>query len=169
MNIFDAISFLDREVPNPLEGLPEELFLYISRTTPLINVDLLIQDEKRRTLLSWRNERYTGIGWHVPGGIIRFKENLATRIRKVAESEIGAEVGFEPTPIAINEIIHPNQEIRGHFISLLYRCFIHEAYIPQNKGLTRNDNGYIAWHDSCPEPLFKYHEIYRNFIDNRHH
>jgi ADP-ribose pyrophosphatase YjhB (NUDIX family) len=168
LNILEAISFLDHQVPNPTEGLPEELFLYISRTTPLVNVDLLIKDEKGRTLLSWRNERYTGIGWHVPGGIIRFKEDLETRIRKVAESEIGTDVSFDPTPVAINQIINPGQAIRGHFISLLYKCFLSSTFVPHNRGLSRNANGYIAWHDSCPDPLFKFHEIYRDFIDRTH-
>lgn len=166
MNISEAISFLDHHVSNPSQGLPEELFLYISRTTPLINVDLLIKDENERTLLSWRNERYTGVGWHVPGGIIRFKENLQTRIRKVAETEIGADVSFDPLPIAIHQIINPDQDIRGHFISLLYKCFLNSSFVPQNNGLSRNDNGYIAWHDSCPRQLFKFHEIYRKYITN---
>jgi ADP-ribose pyrophosphatase YjhB (NUDIX family) len=165
LNISQAISFLDYQVPDPSEGLPEELFLYISRTTPLINVDLLIKDENGRTLLSWRNEKYTGEGWHVPGGIIRFKENLEARIRKVTETEIGTDVSFDSTPVAINQFIHPDQNIRGHFISLLYKCFLNGTFVPQNKGLSKNDNGYIAWHDSCPLQLFKFHEIYREFID----
>ncbi|MFH0926489.1 MAG: NUDIX domain-containing protein [bacterium] len=164
MDSSEAISFLDHHVSNPSDGLPEELFLYISRTTPLINVDLLIKDENGRTLLSWRHERYTGIGWHVPGGIIRFKETMETRIRKVAETEIGTDVDFDPIPMAINQIIHPHQNIRGHFISLLYKCFLNGKFVPQNTGLSRNDNGYIAWHDSCPCELFKFHEIYRQFI-----
>jgi ADP-ribose pyrophosphatase YjhB (NUDIX family) len=168
LNISEAISFLDHQVPNPAGGLPEELFLYVSRTTPLINVDLLVKDERGRTLLSWRNERYTDTGWHVPGGIIRFKENFETRIKKVATTEIGTDVTFDPIPIAINEIIHPNQAIRGHFISLLYKCFLDGSFVPQNKSLSINENGYISWHDSCPHELFKFHEIYRSFIDTIH-
>ena len=168
MTIPEAISLLDCLVPDPSEGLPEELFLYISRTTPLINVDLLIKDENDRTLLSWRNERYTGIGWHVPGGIVRFKENLETRIKKVAEIEIGTDVSFDPVPVAINQIINPDQAIRGHFISLLYKCFLNGTFVPQNNGLSGTDNGYIAWHSSCPQRLFKFHEIYRSFIDKIH-
>jgi ADP-ribose pyrophosphatase YjhB (NUDIX family) len=167
LNILEATSFLDRAVPNPSDGLPEELFLYISRTTPMINVDLLIKDERGRTLLSWRNERYTGTGWHVPGGIVRFKEALETRIKKVAEIEIGTEVVFHPAPIAMNEIIHPDQSIRGHFISLLYKCFVDGSFAPQNKGLSRDDNGYLAWHDACPHSLFSFHEMYRTYIDQR--
>ena len=76
-------------------GLPDEVFYYISRTTPLVNVDLLIKDENGRTLLSWRNDRYAGKGWHVPGGIVRFKETLETRVQKVAEIEVGVNISFE--------------------------------------------------------------------------
>src|SRR4030042_2731238 len=79
LNIAEAIAALDRQVPNPSAGLPEELFLYISRTTPLVNVDLLIKDENGRTLLAWRDDQYSGKGWHVPGGIGRFKEPLERR------------------------------------------------------------------------------------------
>ena len=55
MNINNAIEFLDNKITNPKEGLPDEIFYYLSRITPLINVDLLIKDENGRTLLSWRN------------------------------------------------------------------------------------------------------------------
>ena len=75
MNIVDAIKCLKQEVPNPSKGLPDDLFYYISSTTPIINVDLLIKDEKECALLAWRDDQYAGKGWHVPGGIIRFKGN----------------------------------------------------------------------------------------------
>ena len=81
MNITEAIVALEKHVPNPSEGLPDELFLYVSRITPLVNVDLLIKDENGRTLLSWRDDQYCGQGWHVPGGIIRFKEALETSVK----------------------------------------------------------------------------------------
>ncbi len=163
MNINEAIEFLDKQVPNPSEGLPDEVFYYISRTTPLVNVDLLIKDEKGRTLLSWRDDQYTGKGWHVPGGIIRFKEKLETRIQKVAKNEIGAAVKFDPVPIAINQIMCRNNT-RGHFISILYKCFLTNKFIPKNKNLTNKDPGYLKWHTTCPDNLLKFHEIYRKFL-----
>jgi colanic acid biosynthesis protein WcaH len=88
MNIAEAIAVLDKHVPNPSTGLPDELFYYISKTTPLVNVDLLIKDEKGRTLLSWRNDQYCGRGWHIPGGIVRLKETLEARVKKVANLSI---------------------------------------------------------------------------------
>ena len=164
MNIHEAIKFLDKQISNPSLGLPEEVFLFISQTTPIVNVDLLIKDENGQTLLSWRNDPFHGVGWHIPGGIIRFKEKLERRIQKVAEIEIGAPVEFDPDPIAINQLIAPKRNTRGHFISILYKCSLPSKYIPGNKGLSNKDNGYLMWHDSCPENLIKVHEIYRKYI-----
>lgn len=164
MTLADAISVLDHHVANPSEGLPDELFYYLSRITPLVNVDLLIKDENGRTLLAWRKDQYAGEAWHVPGGIVRFKETFATRIQKVAEIELGTPVNFDATPIALNQLIHPNRDVRGHFISLLYRCSLPAVFVPPNRGLVPGDRGFLKWHDSCPDSLITYHEIYRKFI-----
>lgn len=164
MSIADAIAVLEKQVPNPSEGLPDELFYYISKTTPLVNVDLLIKDENGRTLLSWRNDQYCGKGWHVLGGIVRFKETLETRVRKVAETEIGIDIDFDTIPIAVNQCIHHEQDIRSHFISILYKCFPPSTFIPENKGLSHEDVGYLMWHDCCPDNLLKFHEMYRKYI-----
>jgi ADP-ribose pyrophosphatase YjhB (NUDIX family) len=164
LNIAEAIAALVKQVPNPSMGLPDDVFYYISRTTPLVNVDLLIKDENGRTLLSWRNDQYAGKGWHVPGGIVRFKETLETRVQKVAETEVGVNISFESTPIALHQIIHHERDIRGHFISLLYKCFLSGNFVPQNQGLSIEDGGYLMWHDHCPDNLLKCQEIYQKHI-----
>ncbi|MCD6399140.1 MAG: NUDIX hydrolase [Candidatus Aenigmarchaeota archaeon] len=165
MNILEAIEFLDKQVPHPSSGLPEELFLFISRLTPMVNVDLLIKDENGRTLLSWRDDVYAGAGWHLPGGIVRFKEKLEERVLKVAETEIGTVVEFDPVPVTINQVICKH-DTRGHFISILYKCFLSGKYIPKNIGLSNKDTGYLVWHNSCPKNLVKVHEMYRKYIKN---
>lgn len=164
MNISDAIAILVQHVPNPSLGLPDEVFYYISRTTPLVNVDLLIKDENGRTLLSWRNDQYCGEGWHVPGGIVRFRETLETRVKKVAETEIGVNVDFDMVPIAVNQCIHHERDIRSHFVSILYKCSLPSTFIPENKGLSQENAGYLMWHDFCPDHLINFHEMYRKFI-----
>src|SRR3989339_1222570 len=141
MNIADAVEVLKNKVPNPSAGLPDDLFYYLTTVTPMINVDLLVKDERGRTLLAWRNDQYAGKGWHIPGGIIRFKETIEDRIKMVAETEIGSAVDYDVNPIAVNEIIDPNKEIRSHFISLLYRCLIPSSFEPENKGLKITDPG----------------------------
>ncbi len=165
MNINQAINFLEKQIKNPQVCLPEEIFLFASRIMPLVNVDLLLQDEKGRTLLAWRDDQYAGTGWHIPGGIIRVKERLEERLEKVAETEIGAKVKFEPKPLAINEMIF-EREVLGHFISFLFKGYLPGAFLPQNKGLKENDAGYLKWHKKCPGNLLKSHAIYKDYIDH---
>lgn len=163
MKINEAIAVLEAEISDPTKGLPFEVFELVSRLTPLVNVDLLIKDEKNRLLLAWRDDLFAGQGWHIPGGIVRYKENLETRIQKTAEREVGSKIQFNPDPIAINQIVCKH-ETRGHFISLLYECSLSSDFIPLNDNLSPHDVGYLAWHDSCPENLIKSHEMYRPFL-----
>lgn len=165
MNFSDAIAFLDKEVPDPSAGLPDEVFYYISKTTPLVNVDLLIKDEKGRTLLAWRDDPIVGLGWHIPGGIIRFKETFAQRVQKVAQLEIGVDsIQYDQTPLALNQVILNDHAIRGHFISILYKCSLPEAFVPENRGISNADPGYLMWHDTCPDNLLETQDIYKDFF-----
>ncbi len=157
---------LQKAVPDPSAGLPDDIFYYISRTTPLVNVDLLIKDENGRTLLAWRDDCHTGVGWHVPGGIVRFKETLEERIVRVAECEIGMAVEFDSAPIALNQTINSQRDVRGHFISLLYKCFLASTFKPMNENILPGRAGYLMWHDGCPENLLQIQHMYRVFVDN---
>jgi colanic acid biosynthesis protein WcaH len=163
-SIVEAVKTLVNAVPDPTRGLPDPIFYYISQTTPFINVDLLIQDELGRTLLAWRDDVHAGTGWHVPGGIIRFKETIAERIRQVALSEIGITVDHEAVPIALNEMIHHDRDLRGHFISLLYRCHLSSDFSPENSSLSSSDAGYLQWHEKCPVNMIVYHDVFRKYI-----
>jgi ADP-ribose pyrophosphatase YjhB (NUDIX family) len=163
MNIQEAIEFLEGQIQAPSSGLPEDIFLFTSRLTPMVNVDLLVKNENSQTLLAWRDDQFVGAGWHLPGGIIRFKEKLETRLLKVAETELGTSVTFEAEPIAINQIIR-DHDTRGHFVSFLYKCFLSSEYVLKNDGLRDTDNGYLKWHNACPKNLIKVHEVYRKWI-----
>lgn len=166
MDITEAIAAIEENLGDPRGGLPEELFLFASSITAMVNVDLLIKDEAGRTLLAWRDDMYCGAGWHVPGGIIRFKERLHERLEKVALTEIGTEVEYDPAPLVINELfIKPR--VRGHFISFLYRCSLPASFVPPNRGLAPTDPGFLRWHDGCPDDLLSVHEQYRGYIDGR--
>jgi len=162
MNTKGAIKFLEKQIKNPSEGMPEEIFFFISKITPMINVDLLIKDEKGRTLLAWRDDDFYK-GWHIPGGIIRFKEKSETRIQKVAKREIGYKIKFDPAPMAIYQVM-ARRNTRGHFISLLYKCFLSNKFVLKNKGLSKKDAGYLMWHDSCPRELLKCQCMYKKYI-----
>lgn len=161
----ERLAAIGGELDDPHRGLPEELFLFISRLTPLVNVDLLIKDAQGQILLTWRDDGYDGPGWHIPGGIVRYKESLAQRIAQVAHLELGATVSHAAAPLALHEIVHPTRPARGHFISLLYPCTLtsaldsdraHRGGVPQA--------GAWAWFASCPDDLIPVHDIYRSYL-----
>lgn len=162
-NINKNIKEIEKYIENPTKGLPEEVFLFISRITPMVSVELLIKDENNRTLLSWRNDQIFGKGWHMPGGVVRLNETIENRVIKVSESEIGTNVLFDKTPIKMCQCIL-NQKERCHFISFLYKCYLSSSFVPDNKELTSNDNGYLMWHDKCPVNLLKAQKSYREYI-----
>lgn len=159
-----AIDDLNSLVRDPRKGLDQKLFLLVSRLTPMVNVDLLIIDALG-TLLVWREDQFYR-GWHIPGGIIRFKELAKDRIREVARLELGVAVSHDAEPIAINQKINTERDVRGHFIALLYRCALLES-LPEERrclDLHRPAPGQWAWHTSPPDNLLPQHQVYGAFI-----
>ena len=159
------IQGIEREMGAAESGLPEELFLFVSRVTPLVNVDLLIQDDRNRTLLTWRSDRFHGPGWHIPGGFIRYKERAAERIGAVAQRELNAQVDFDSAPVLVHESIRADWRDRGHLISLLYRCRLLSA-LDERQRFTPSAPlpGQWLWHQHCPQDLIAEQQPYAALI-----
>ena len=154
-------------VPDPKSGLPQELFYFVSRMTPMVNVDLLIKNRAGQTLLTWREDEFYGPAWHIPGGIIRFKERIEDRIVKVANLEVGCGVRFSADPINVRGMINASRDIRGHFISLVYLCELDGDPTPSNEA--NHDAplaGQWSWHNFAPKNLLSVHEPFRKFIND---
>lgn len=164
-DLLAAVDTLRALTVDAASGLPEELFLYVSSITPLVNVDLLITDGQGRTLLTWRDDSYHKAGWHVPGGIIRFKETFIDRVHAVARIELGATVQASAAPLAINQVIHPTRSVRGHFVSLLFRCHLTSA-LDERRQFTPAVPlpGQWCWHAAPPENLLGGQNMYRPFF-----
>jgi colanic acid biosynthesis protein WcaH len=161
-----AIAILESAVGDPHRGLPEEIFLLVSRIAPLVNVDLLIQDEARHTLLTWRDDEFFGTGWHVPGSVIRYQELAADRIHACARQELGAEVAFESVPLLVSEHVAARSS-RGHAISLLYRCSLLTPPDERRRArVTPPSAGEWRWHAGCPQDLLSAQDPYRGFFDS---
>jgi ADP-ribose pyrophosphatase YjhB (NUDIX family) len=157
--------YLDENGGKLPADLPEDLFLLISCVVPMVNVDLLIKDNQGRTLLTWRDDEIYGAGWHLPGGVVRFREKASDRVREVARMELGAEVTFDETPLWVAEIIHPTRDVRGHAVALLYRCELASelrADLKYDGG--RPAAGAWQWHRDCPPDLLPFHRVYARFL-----
>lgn len=150
------------EIKDPREGLPDEVFDFVRRVTPLVNVDLLIRRDGE-SLLAWREDEYDK-GWHVMGGIVRFREPLQKRINAVAAQEIGVAVESEASPCAMNEVCGHQ---RAHFISLLYRCRLMEAIDPFRMfgGKGKPENGALAWFRGAPADLCPSQHFYTEWLN----
>lgn len=167
MDLNNTFIKIKKIINDPTKGLPEDVFLFVSEVTPMVNVDLLIKDENNRILLAWRDDEFAGKGWHIPGGIVRYKETFETRVNQVALDEIGTLVQFNSKPIDINQIIIPNQQTRGHFISLLYECILSDKYILPNNNVKETDVGYLKWHDKYPDNFLEVQKIYKKYFKMR--
>lgn len=162
----EAIRTVEAAVDDPHRWLPQPIFYLVSRLMPLANVDLLVQDERGRTLLTWRDDEFFGQGWHVPGSTIRFQETIADRVHGCAQMELGAEVAFDPFPIAIEEEIDPALTTRGHCLALLYRCRLLSPPEPAREwtsGPPQRDQW--AWHAGPPANLLPVHQRYVRFLE----
>ncbi len=84
----------------------------------------------------------------------------------MAALELGATVEADPEPITILEKISSKRDVRGHFISLLYRCRLISSLDEQRRcaNLDAPLHGEWAWHAHCPANLIAEHEVYRRFL-----
>ena len=168
-----AIAELESFALEPECGLPEEVFQLVSRLTPLLSVDLLIQDDAGRILLTWRHDGAYGPGWHIPGGIIRYKERALDRLHAVARTELGAEVTCdvtceatcEPIPALVVEHVKPESSNRGHVVSLLYRCRLLTPPAEKLRFDAENPKpGHWQWHTRGAIRLIPEQQMYEPYL-----
>ena len=163
-HLADLVAALEAALDDPRRGLPEEVFRFVSRLTPLPNVDLLIQDEQLGTLLTWRQDEFFGTGWHLPGGVIRYKETAEQRARACARGELGAEIALDPAPLTVTEGIG-DRDTRGHHIALLFRCRLLSEPDPERRaGQAHPLPGQWRWHPRCPADLIETQRPYTKYF-----
>ncbi|RDJ98653.1 GDP-mannose mannosyl hydrolase [Paraburkholderia lacunae] len=64
-------------------------FLDIVRLTPLISIDLIVDDSTGRVLVGYRRNRPARRTWFVPGGRILKDETLDTAFTRIVDAELG--------------------------------------------------------------------------------
>ncbi len=162
---------LDEKGIDPSTALGTDLFNFVSTLTPIVNVDLFIHDSDGRVLLSYRdNDPTTGSGWHIPGGCVRFRETLDSRIHKTAFKELGTDIIYNPRPVLAKEsfgedgLADQNDHVRGHFISLLYDCTLSpDAKIINCDG--EKIAGHLGWFTDVPEGFIEVQQFYKPYLE----
>ncbi|WP_049946256.1 NUDIX domain-containing protein [Butyrivibrio sp. WCD2001] len=175
--IDNLVEELQNELQNqgidPRNGLPESLFLLLSSLTPIPNIDLFVTDSSGRFLLSWRDDKIYGSGWHIPGGCIRMLETMEHRIQMTAENELGTGVICNNIPVLTIESIkdddvNAGSRVRAHHICILFKCELPEGYSIEeyNKGKKENESGYLKWFDEVPDDFLPVQvPLYKKYIE----
>ena len=145
------------ELMDARAGLGKRLFEAISSLTPSVSVELIVKSaDQKYSLLTWRDDELYGPGWHVPGGVVRFKENLINRVEKVVHQEIGVPAKSIEGPIGFHEVFNKERDRRGHFICFVYRVILSEEPLKQRQAIDKPlSAGQWRWFSRCPENFIK--------------
>ena len=163
-NICQALDKMDGTA-----GIGKILFESISRLTPAVSVELIIKSQDQRSsLLTWREDELYGPGWHVPGGVVRFKEKLTSRVQKVLKNEIGVSASKIEGPIGFHEIFNKKRDKRGHFICFVYKVILIEDPPFRTKAQDGvNTRGSWRWFTKCPDNLIENQHSLVKYIDGK--
>ena len=149
-------------------GIGKTLFESISRLTPAVSVELIIKSQDQQSsLLTWRDDELYGPGWHVPGGVVRFKETLISRVDKVLKHEIGVSASKIEGPIGFHEIFNNKRDIRGHFVSFVFLVELIGAPPEEHRAKESTPkSGCWRWFAKSPHNLISNQKILAGYIDN---
>ena len=168
----EAVLQLRSLEPAQQNGLPQELFLLISSLVPLVNVELLVVNEKNQLLLSRRNDRYFEKSWHIPSCYMRIYESFSQCVHATALRELGRDVTFPEVPVAVRNIIReansrqecPNE--CGHNVAMLFRSSLPADYMINNGEKGPDDDGFLRWFNVLPENFKKIQMAYADVLSD---
>ena len=150
---------------DPKCGLGTDLYETISQLTPSVSVDLIIKNLKsEKKLLTWRKDQFYGPGWHIPGGILRFKEQLTHRVKLVLYNELKVEALKVSGPIGVHEMFNEDRNIRGHFISLIFEVTLKTSPPNSLRAGKHPKNGQWEWFSECPSNLIRNQRQLRKYL-----
>jgi colanic acid biosynthesis protein WcaH len=108
-------------------------FLQIIDATPLVSIDLVLEDTDGRVLLGKRINRPAQGYWFVPGGRIRKNESLSKAIERISITELGTKVLISNASLigAYDHIYDDNFKsfggINTHYVALAYKVYIKDS------------------------------------------
>jgi len=145
-----SVKFSDRE------------FLEIIDKTPLVSIDLIIENTEGKTLLGKRNNKPAQHYWFVPGGRIRKNETLDKAVKRISKTELGFEISMHQVDLigAFDHIYDDNfsaaEGINTHYVALG-----HHYKIKDNIHITTDtQHNEIAW--LSIEELLARNDVHQN-------
>ena len=106
--------------------ISDKQFLHIIDNTPLVSIDLIIEDIQGKVLLGKRTNRPAQGYWFVPGGRIRKNETIADAITRISSTELGIDLSINDVQLfgSYDHIYEDNylgeDGINTHYVVLAY-------------------------------------------------
>jgi len=113
--------------------LSQHDFINIIDTTPLVSVDLIIQNPDGDVLLGKRRNRPAKNYWFVPGGRIQKNELIEDAIKRVSKAELGFELTLDNAVLlgAYNHIYDDNfaaiEGVNTHYVALGHKFILQQT------------------------------------------
>ncbi len=114
--------------------ISDQQFLKIIDATPLVSIDLILENPQGKILLGKRNNRPAQNYWFVPGGRIRKNEKLADAIKRISSAELGTEITLNNSQLlgAFDHIYDDNfsgsSGINTHYVVLAYKVSMKDDF-----------------------------------------
>jgi len=102
---------------NTKEVWPKAIFDSLVKHVTFVACECAVIDSHGALLLTWRDDQFWK-GWHIPGGLLRYKESFLTRIRATLKRETGLTV----IRAKLLDVYNYQNDPRGHSISMLFLC-----------------------------------------------
>jgi len=114
----------------------DEQFLQIIDSTPLVSIDLIIENKNKEILLGKRVNRPAQGYWFVPGGRIRKNEKIADAFERISLAELGVTLSLCNAQLsgAFDHIYDDNylgtNNINTHYVVLAYTVNLESDLLP---------------------------------------
>lgn len=109
--------------------ISEDKFKVVLDSTPLVSIDLLVEDEQGRFLLGYRKNRPAQHYWFVPGGRIQKNESVDSAFKRLTKQELGTEFSIAQAALLgpfdhfYDDCVFGN-DISTHYVAIAYRLKI---------------------------------------------
>jgi len=108
----------------------------IVKNTPLIAIDLIMENPEGEILLGWRNNSPAKGFWFVPGGRVLKNEDFSEAFKRIAKTETGLEFMLENAFfLGVYQHIYPNDNFADdpsfgtHYVVIAYRIKLREKIL----------------------------------------
>lgn len=114
--------------------MDDKQFLTVIDSTPLVSIDLIIENTDGNYLLGKRVNRPAQGFWFVPGGRIKKNELIATAIERISTTELGQNFSLADAELlgSYDHIYNDNYagapDINTHYVVLGYKIVLTEAF-----------------------------------------